>query len=240
MAARGSRCGVMRDKMKKLTIAAALAAATMLSAPAYAGNAEGKLQVKVMATGVLPDGKIDKVNSASTEVATALGLTPGTVADDNWVPTLAVEYFVSPNFSIETICCLTQHKVTGTGSINNANIASHVLILPATVTLKAHMNLGPVKPYIGVGPSVFFYIDEKPGAALATLADSLKMDNKFGVALQAGVDIPVNDAGMGLSLDAKKYFMKTTTHFYDGTTEVLSTDHKLDPWVLSGGVYYRF
>ena len=37
--------------MKKLTIAAALAAATMLSAPAQAGNAEGKLQVKVMATG---------------------------------------------------------------------------------------------------------------------------------------------------------------------------------------------
>ena len=228
--------------MKKLTIAAALAAATMLSAPAYAGNAEGKLQVKVMATGVLPDGKIDKVNPVGEgDISGTLGAGANTVADDNWVPTLAVEYFVSPNFSIETICCLTQHKVTGTGgNINNASIASHVLILPATVTLKAHMNLGPIKPYIGVGPSVFFYIDEKPGADLEAAADSLKMDNKFGVALQAGVDIPVNDAGMGLSLDAKKYFMKTTTHFYKGTTEVLSTDHKLDPWVLSGGVYYRF
>ena len=227
--------------MKKLTIAAALAAATMLSAPAYAGNAEGKLQVKVMATGVLPDGKIDKVNSAVPAVATALGATPGTVANDNWVPTLAVEYFVSPNFSVETICCFTQHTVTGTGSIAGANIANHVLILPATVTVKAHMNLGPVKPYIGAGPSVFFYFDEKPGSVPASLgADSLKMENKFGVALQAGVDVPVSDSGLGISLDAKKYFMKTTTHFYAGTTEVLSTDHKLDPWVLSGGVTYRF
>lgn len=60
------------------------------------------------------------------------------------------------------------------------------------------------------------------------------------MALQAGVDVPVNDAGLGISLDAKKYFMKTTTHFYAGTTEVLSTDHKLDPWVVSGGVSYRF
>ena len=58
--------------MKKLTIAAALAAATVLSAPAQAGNAEGKLQVKVMATGVLPDGKIDKINSAAPAVALSL------------------------------------------------------------------------------------------------------------------------------------------------------------------------
>ena len=227
--------------MKKLTIAAALAAATMLSAPAQAGSAEGKLQVKVMATGVLPDGKIDKVNSAAPAVATALGATPDTVANDNWVPTLAVEYFVSPNFSVETICCFTKHKVTGTGSINGANIANDVLILPATVTLKAHANVGPVKPYVGVGPSLFFYFNEKPGTVPASLgATSLKLDNKLGVALQAGVDVPVNDAGLGISLDAKKYFMKTTTHFYAGTTEVLSTDHKLDPWVVSGGVSYRF
>lgn len=227
--------------MKKLTIAAALAAATMLSAPAQAGNAEGKLQVKVMATGVLPDGKIDKINYAAPAVATALGATPGTQADDSFVPTLAVEYFVSPNFSVETICCFTQHTVTGTGSIAGANIANHVLILPATVTLKAHADLGAIKPYVGVGPSVFFYFDEKPGTVPASLgATSLKMDNKLGLALQAGVDVPVNDAGLGISLDAKRYFMKTTTHFYAGTTEVLSTDHKLDPWVVSGGVYYRF
>lgn len=227
--------------MKKLTIAAALATAAMLATPAQAGSADGKIQVKVMATGVLPDGKIEKINSAAPAVATALGTTPGTEADDSWVPTLAVEYFVSPNFSVETICCLTQHTVTGTGSIAGANIANHVLILPATVTLKAHLDAGLIKPYVGIGPSVFFYIDEKPGTVPASLgATSLKMDNKFGFALQAGVDVPVSDAGLGITLDAKKYFMNTTTHFYAGTTEVLSTDHKLDPWVVSGGVYYRF
>ena len=117
-----------------------------------------------------------------------------------------------------------------------------LMILPATVTLKYHLDAGAIKPYVGVGPSVFFYFDEKPGATAKALgATSLKMDNKLGVALQAGVDVPINDAGMGISLDAKKYFMKPTTHFYTaGGVEALSTTHKLDPWVISAGVYARF
>lgn len=228
--------------MKKLTIAAALAAASMLTAPAQAANANGKLQVKLMVTGVLPDGKIDKINTVIPAVATALGATPGTKANDNVVPTLAVEYYATPNVSIETICCFTQHHVTGTGSIAGANIANHVLILPATVTLKYHLDAGPIKPYIGVGPSVFFYIDEKSGTVPTALgATKLKMDNRLGVALQGGVDVPLGDSGLGISLDAKKYFMKTKTHFLTaGGVEALSTTHKLDPWVVSGGVYARF
>lgn len=228
--------------MKKLTIAAALAAATMLATPAHAGNADGKLQVKLMVTGVLPDGKIDKINSAVAPVAAALGAAPDTKANDNVVPTLAVEYYAMPNVSIETICCFTQHHVTGTGTAAGADVAQHVLVLPATVTLKYHFDAGAIKPYVGVGPSVFFYIDEKPGATAKALgATTLKMDNKLGVALQGGVDVPLGDSGMGISLDAKKYFMKTTTHFYTaGGVEALSTTHKLDPWVVSGGVYARF
>ena len=158
------------------------------------------------------------------------------------MPTLAVEYYATPNVSIETICCFTQHHVTGAGAIAGADVAQHVLILPATVTLKYHFDAGAIKPYVGIGPSVFFYFDEKPGAtAVALGATKLNMDNKLGLALQAGVDIPVNDSGMGVTLDAKRYFMKTTTHFYTaGGVEALSTTHKLDPWVISGGVYFRF
>ena len=115
------------------------------------------------------------------------------------------------------------------------------MILPATVTLKYHVDAGAIKPYVGVGPSVFLFIDEKPGASAKALGvDKLKLSNEVGLALQAGVDIPVNDQGMGISLDAKKYFMDTTAHFYAGGSEVLTTKHKLDPWVISGGVTFRF
>lgn len=165
-----------------------------------------------------------------------------TSANDNVVPTLAVEYFASDNVSIETICCLTQHRVGGEGAIAGATILDHVLILPATVTLKYHVNAGPIKPYIGVGPSVFFYIDEKPAATTQALGGrSVKLDNQFGLALQAGVDIPLGENGFGVSLDAKKYFMNTRLHVFNAAgAEVLTTKHKLDPWVVSGGVAYRF
>ena len=227
--------------MRKISAAAALLAAMGLSTTAQAADEAGKLQVKVLATGVLPDGKINEVKTAIPSVAAALGSSPDTEANDNVVPTLAVEYFFSDNISVETICCLTSHHVSGTGSIDGAEIADHVMILPATLTLKFHADLGGgIKPYVGAGPTLFFFIDEKPGATTQALgADSLKIDNTFGFALQAGVDVPVSDS-MGISFDAKRYFLKPTTHFYAGSVEALSTKHDLDPWVISGGVYFRF
>ena len=225
--------------MNKLTLAAALAAATMLSSPALAGDADGKVQVKVLATGVLPDGKITALEN------NAIGLPAGsqTYANDNVVPTVAIEYFATPNVSVETICCLTTHGVKGAGAINGATILDHVMILPATVTLKYHFNAGGgIKPYVGVGPSALFFIDEKPGATTASLGGTrVKLDTHIGFALQAGVDIPLGSDGFGVSLDAKRYFMNTRLHVFNaGGTEVLTTKHKLDPWVLSGGVTYRF
>lgn len=224
--------------MNKLTIAAALAAASMLTAPAYAGSTDGKFQVKVMGTVVVPDGKI-------TEVLVNPGLPAGTntKANDNYVPTIALEYFVTPQVSIETICCLTQHDVDGTGPVAGAELVADAKILPATMTLKYHFNAGGIKPYIGAGPTYFIFIDEKPGAAARTLfgATKQRMNDKVGLVLQAGVDIPINDSGMGISIDAKRYFLSTSAHWFNAAgTEVLATRHKLDPWVVSAGLAFRF
>lgn len=225
--------------MRRLMIPAAIAAACALAGPAYAGDAEGRWQVKLLGTGVLPNGKITKLQN------NAIGLPAGsqTRANDNVVPTAAIEYFFTPNISAETICCLTQHHIDGAGAIAGTRIVDHVLVLPATVTLKYHLNAGPIKPYVGVGPSLFLYFGEKQGATLRALnpGGNLKLGNDVGVALQAGVDIPVNDKGLGVSLDAKKYFMDTTLHVRNAAgAEVLRTRHSLDPWVVSGGLSYRF
>ncbi len=223
--------------MKKIAIAAALAAATMLASPAMAGDNEGKLQVKLLATGVLPSGKVTEVNNDPLD----LTVNANTVASDNVVPTLAVEYFFTPNVSLETICCTTKHHVNGTGDLDGTNLVNDVLIIPATFTLKYHMPMGPIKPYIGAGPALFIMLDAKPGATAALLTvDDVDMSSNLGVAVQAGVDVPLGNSGFGLTLDAKKYWVSTTAKFYSAGTEVLSTKHKLDPWVLSGGVSYRF
>ncbi|MCC6482976.1 MAG: OmpW family protein [Sphingomonadaceae bacterium] len=222
----------------KFIWAAGAAALAMLAAPVQAQEVAGKLQVKVLGTAVLPDGKITKV------LNNAAGVPAGTqaYATDNVVPTLAVEYFFSPNFSVETICCLTAHHVNGAGALAGTNLVRTVKILPATLTLKAHMPLGPIKPYIGAGPTYFIFISEKSGTTTTALGlPKNKLNDKVGVALQAGVDVPLNANGFGLSLDAKRYFVRPTAHWSTaGGTELLATRHKLDPWVLSAGVSYRF
>ncbi|MAC59168.1 MAG: hypothetical protein CMH85_13025 [Novosphingobium sp.] len=232
--------------MRKIMMLAALGAATAITTPALAGSPDGKLQVKVLGTAVLPDGGIDKIKYIDPGLAGTLSgmgvVDVDTKANDNVVPTLAVEYFFSNSISVETICCFTQHHVNGDADLSGTNLVNHVLILPATVTAKFHLDTGgPIKPYVGAGPSLFIVFDEKPGSTAQALGvDKVKMSNSLGIALQGGVDIALGDSGFGLSLDAKKYFIKPTAKFYAAGTKVLETKHDLDPWVLSAGVSYRF
>ncbi|WP_336981198.1 OmpW/AlkL family protein [Altererythrobacter fulvus] len=227
--------------MRMMTAAVALATAFALSVPAHAEDGasgdKGKWQFKLLGTAVLADGKLTEVNKD------LVGL-PGTLeteANDNYVPTVAIEYFFTDNISVETICCVTQHDVDATAGLPGAELVSDAKIIPATFTLKYHVDAGPIKPYIGAGPTYFIFIDEKPGAAAVGLgANGFKLNDKFGVALQAGVDIPLGDGGMSLALDAKKYFLNTSAHWYVDGTEVIATRHALDPWVLSAGMGFRF
>lgn len=225
--------------MKRLACTAlALAIAAGTATPAWAGNPDGKWQVKLLGTAVLPDGKIDHVQTD------LVGLPAGTQtkANDNFVPTLAIEYFVTPNLSLETICCLTQHDVDATAGLPGAELVADAKLIPATLTLKYHFGTGTaIQPYVGAGPTYFLFISDKPGAAAVGLgADDFKLDDAFGFALQAGIDVPLDDNGVNLSLDAKRYFVSTDAHWYVAGTEVIGTQHQLDPWVLSAGVGLRF
>lgn len=229
--------------MRKALSLALLAAATTLSQPAFAQEA-GTIQVKVLATAVLPDGKVSKIEGG-TLATTVAGLGVQTEANDNYVPTLAIEYFATPNVSIETICCVTAHTVSATApaALAGAHLVDKVHLIPATFTLKYHLGkAGGIRPYIGAGPTYFLFLQDKAGAgATAALgATNAQIDDTFGAAVQAGVDVPVN-ASMALTLDAKRYFVRPTAHFYNAAgTEVLTTKHKLDPWVLSAGVGFKF
>lgn len=219
-------------------LAGALALATgcgIGAAPALAQEA-GDIQVKLMATAVLPDGKI-------TDVALLgpLPATTQTAANNNVVPTVAIEYFFTENISLETICCVTQHDVDiVAGPLTGAEAVSNARVIPATFTLKYHVNAGGISPYVGAGPTYFLWINDAPGADTIPLGvTSQSMSDELGFALQAGVDVPVSDS-MLVTLDAKKYFVDTTARWYAGNTTVIETTHKLDPWVLSAGVGFRF
>lgn len=229
--------------MRKAFALALLATATALSQPALAQEA-GTVQVKVLATAVLADGKVKSVDGG-TLAATVTSLGVQTEANDNYVPTVAIEYFTSPNVSIETICCVTAHTVTANApaALDGAHLVDKVHIIPATFTAKYHFGAaGGIRPYVGAGPTYFIFLKDKAGAGATSALGATKahIDDTFGLALQAGVDVPVN-AAMSVSLDAKRYFLRPDAHFYNAAgTEVLTTHHKLDPWVLSAGVGFKF
>jgi len=226
----------MKTAMVSKASTLALAAAAGLAAMPAAAQEAGDIQVKVLATAVLPDGEIDEVN------LDLVGLPAGTQteANDNVVPTVAIEYFVAPSFSIETICCVTQHDVDGVDGAAGTELVADALLLPATVTGKFHLNAGGVSPYVGAGVAYFIWLDDEPGATAVLLgADDFSLSDELGFVLQAGIDVPVGE-NLLVSVDAKRYFIDTTATWYANGTPVIQTEHNLDPWVLSAGVGFRF
>ena len=224
--------------MNKL-LAAALAGVAMIAAPAQAQaqDTDGKLQIKLLGTYVATDGKITDVN---TDIV-GLPADTQTEANDNFVPTLAIEYFVTPNISIETICCVTQHDVDAVSGLPGAELVSNAKVIPATFTAKYHFDIGGAKPYLGAGGTYFWWIDVEPGAATLPLGVTrTTLSDELGFVLQGGIDVPLGQNGFGGTLDAKRYFVDTTARWYAGQTLAIETEHKLDPWVLSAGLSYRF
>lgn len=222
--------------MNKLLMAV-LTSAAMFATPAQAQDDDRSLQVKLLGTYVAPDGKITEFR---TDVV-GLPATTQTKANDNIVPTLAVEYFVKPKFSVETICCLTQHDVDGVTGVTGAELVSKAKLIPATLTAKYHFGAANVRPYLGLGMTYFWWIDVDPGADTIPLGVTrTTLSDEFGFVLQAGTDIAIGDSGFGLTIDAKRYFVDTTARWYSGDALAIETRHQLDPWVLSAGASYRF
>ena len=230
---------------------AALAATVAISGTAHAQDAyAGHWQFKVLATAVMPSGSV-----VTSSVVDPLGLTANgkvlnglaTTANDNVTPTIAVEYFFMPSISVETIAGITAHHVTGTGTnlpAGGVGVVDHLQIIPFTVTAKYHLvGLLPagIKPYIGVGPTLFAVINDRPSATVQSLGVTrTKLTSNFGGVIQAGLDVPVGH-GYSLALDAKKYFVDTTAHFHTASgADVLDAKVRLNPWVVSAGVAYRF
>lgn len=75
------------------------------------------------------------------------------------------------------------------------------------------------------------YYNEDPGSQ-----QSLKIDDAFGVALQAGVDIPLQGK-WGWNFDVKKIYVDADSKWNNGA---ISGNIDLDPWVIGTGVSYRF
>lgn len=226
--------------MTKTLISAAAAVALSLgalAAPAAAGDSNGNFQIKAGVTGVWTD---DETNSLETSGGTDL-LAAGASAstDDIAIPTLTLTYFFNKNIAVELFCCFGQTSIVGEGIISGYGELAETWMFPPILTLQYHFDaMGAFRPYVGVGAEWIHYFDEKTGGN-GLGAVSVDLEDSFGFALQAGIDVDLG-AGWSLGLDVKKVWEDTdvTWRFADGST--IEANHDIDPLIATVNVGYRF
>jgi outer membrane protein len=158
---------------------------------------------------------------------TGLGLS----VNNKVFPEVDITYFLSPNLAAELILTYPQkHDLRS----NGANIAT-LKHLPPTLTLQYHFPMNGFRPYVGAGVNYtrFSSVNFTP-AVVTALNPSIEKDS-FGLALQAGVDVPVG-GGWLVNLDLKKVQLKTDV--FSGTAK--AGTFKVDPMLLSVGFGKRF
>ena len=149
------------------------------------------------------------------------------------IPELDITKFLTSNLAAELILGTTEHKVALKDSALGAsqNLGS-VKLLPPTLTLQYHLNpTGTLRPYVGAGLNyTFFY-----GVKNRGVVTSAKYHDRFGYALQAGLDYMINDR-FGINFDVKKIFLKTHVQINNS----ISSNVRIDPWLIGTGISYRF
>ncbi len=202
---------------------AATLAMLAISAPAWAteGDNAGSWMVRARAIAIVPDE--DSTISAI-----------GGEADftDEVVPELDFTYFFTDNIAAELILATSKHDAKARNTAVGTVDVGSAWVLPPTLTLQYHFTqFDTFKPYLGAGINYTIYYNEDPGSQ-----QSLKLDNDFGYALQAGVDVPLQGR-WGWNIDVKKLFLDADGDWNDGA---IHGDIELDPWIFGTGISYRF
>lgn len=209
--------------VRSLIIAASALAVT---GTASAQDIWHNFQVKVGVSSIQPDEK-----STISAIGGAVDVS------DEIVPTLQIEYFFTNNISAELLCCTGRHEVkaenTALGTVDLGKV-SH---FPPTLTVKYHWTeFGAFQPYVGAGVNYTTFFDEKlPAGGPVT---SIKYDDSFGGALQAGLDYKLDDH-WSLNVDVRKVWINTDVTLAAGATQ-LNAQVDLNPVILTVGSGYRF
>jgi|TARA_R110001583_G_scaffold179320_2_gene335946 outer membrane protein len=215
------------NTLKAAGAAAILVAAAAASiAPASAedmgfkGKSAGDILIRGRVVGVVPDEDI-KSNTLTGE---------GKV-DNDVIPELDFSYFITDNIALELIAGTSKHDVNWNTGTSDLDLGS-VRLLPPTLTVQYHfLSKQRFSPYIGAGVNYTIFYDSKPGQF-----NSVKYDNGFGYAFQAGFDYAISGP-WSLNVDVKKIFLNTDVSVNGGAVKA---DADLDPWLFGVGIGYRF
>lgn len=199
-----------------LSVLAALAFAAPITQAADAGDWQVKIGAHVV------DPKSDNGSLAAGALETDVG--------SNVRPTIALEYYFTPNLGLEVLGALPfKHDVK-----LNGTKAAEVKHLPPTVSLQWHFNpQGKLNPFVGLGLNYtrFFSIDEQGPLEGARL----DLDDSWGLAAHAGLEFALKDR-WSMIVDARWADIDTKAKV-DG---VKVGTVNIDPMVYGIAFGYRF
>lgn len=175
--------------------------------------------IRGRAIGVIPDENDGRLAGAGAAFS----------VDNSVMPELDISYFLTDNIALELILAVSPHDVSLTG----AGKVTELLLLPPTLTLQYHQAFGAFKPYVGVGLNYTVILDSDATGAIGGID---RWDDSLGVALQVGFDYAIND-NWSVNLDVKKLFLNLDG---DLTAARVNASVDVDPWIIGGGIGYRF
>lgn len=217
--------------MRKLLIGALMLAGFAQPAHAEAGD------VLVRLRGILV--------SPNEDSGSVLPAFPGeeVSVDDSVMPEIDFTVMASDHIGFELIAATTKHTASGlTGTTGGIGNLASTWVLPPTLTVQYHpIADGPVRPYVGAGVNyTLFYSEEASGGLEAAVgATDVSMDDSFGWALQAGLDVDLTDRFF-LNFDVKYIDIDTTATLRTAGAGTQAVDVSLDPFVFGVGIGTRF
>ena len=160
---------------------------------------------------------------------------------NSFAPEVDISYFVSDHVALELIAATTKHDVGGKGALKPIGELADTWVLPPTLTLQYHFApKAKVRPYVGAGLNytIFYSEDASDGLVEAIGSTKVELDDSFGYALQAGVDVDLNEK-IFLNLDVKYIDIDTEAKLTTGSL-VNRVKVSIDPVVVGIGLGMRF
>lgn len=189
-----------------------------------AGNGKSPWLIRARLLGVVPDDD-------SSDITVIGGKAE---VDDSITGDIDFTYFFTDNIAAELTLTVSPHDVSAVNTAAGNIDLGDVSLLPPTLTVQYHfLPDGRFRPYVGAGLNYTIFFDEDAGAA-----QDVHYDNAVGYALQAGIDIGIDDH-WAINLDVKKLWLGTDVSV-QALGAVVQTEVDIDPWLFGIGIAYRF
>lgn len=199
-------------QVRKTTARAILALAALGGIAMPVAAQESPWLVRVRAV------NLDSANKDSTGLDLSI--------NDKVIPEVDITYFLTPNLSAELVLTYPQKHTLKAGAAEIGSLKH----LPPTLTAQYRFTgLGTFKPYVGAGLNYTRF-------SSVNLPAGVSIDkNSFGLAVQAGVDVPLSNQ-LSLNFDVKKVQIRTDVSA--GGADI--GKFKVDPLLVGVGVGWRF